>query len=241
MNLVVVFDFMKKNELLSHKNLLDLSKTCAGELFSGVCYPWEVLPKIKDFILYLGSRLPETEYKKIAKDVWVSRESKIFDSAYIEGPTIIQKGSQIRHCAFIRGGVIVGENCVIGNSTELKNAVLFNSVQVPHFNYVGDSVLGYKAHMGAGAITSNVKSDKSLISINFNQQKIETNLKKFGAIIGDFTEIGCNAVINPGTVLGRNTTIYPTAMVRGFIPENTILKNTGEKITKFDSTTISNK
>lgn len=241
MNLVVIFDFMKKNELLFHENLLDLSQTCAGELFFGVCYPWEVLPKVKDFILYLGARLPETEYKKIAKDVWASNESKIFDSAYIEGPTIIQKGSQIRHCAFIRGGVIVGENCVIGNSTEVKNAVLFNGVQVPHFNYVGDSVLGYKVHMGAGAITSNVKSDKSLISVNFNQQKIETNLKKFGAIIGDFTEIGCNAVVNPGTILGRNTTIYPTTMVRGFIPENTILKNTGEKITKFDRTTTSTK
>ncbi len=232
---------MKKNELLFHENLLDLSQTCAGELFFGVCYPWEVLPKVKDFILYLGARLPETEYKKIAKDVWASNESKIFDSAYIEGPTIIQKGSQIRHCAFIRGGVIVGENCVIGNSTEVKNAVLFNGVQVPHFNYVGDSVLGYKVHMGAGAITSNVKSDKSLISVNFNQQKIETNLKKFGAIIGDFTEIGCNAVVNPGTILGRNTTIYPTTMVRGFISENTILKNTGEKITKFDRTTTSTK
>lgn len=233
-----MFNFMKKDKPLSCENLLDLGQTCASELFSGVCYPWEVLSKVKDFILYFGAQLPESEYKKIAKNVWVSRESEIFDSAYIEGPTIIQKGSQIRHCAFIRGGVIVGENCVVGNSTEIKNAVLFNGVQVPHFNYIGDSILGHKAHMGAGAITSNVKSDKSLISVNFNQQKIETNLKKFGAIIGDFAEIGCNAVINPGTVLGKNTTIYPTTMVRGFVPENTIVKNTGEKVAKLNRTPI---
>lgn len=223
---------MSKNELLFFENFLDLNQTIAKDLFKNIYYPWEILPKIKNFILEIGPKLSKDEYTEIQENVWVSKETKIADSAHIEGPTIIQKCSEIRHCAFIRGSVIVGENCVVGNSTEIKNSILFNSVQVPHFNYVGDSVLGYKAHMGAGSITSNVKSDRGIVAVKTDQEKIDTGLKKFGAILGDHVEIGCNAVLNPGSVLGRNTSVYPTSMVRGFIPENTIFKNTGEKIKK---------
>ena len=206
------------------ENYLDLSKTIASEIFSGLTYPWEALPKIKDFILNLGPQLPKDEFEEIKENVWVSKEAVIADSAFIAGPTIICKGTEIRHCAFIRGSVIVGENCVVGNSTELKNAILFNNVQVPHFNYIGDSILGFKAHFGAGSIVSNVKSDKSNVSVLINGSKTDTGLRKFGAIVADYVEIGCNAVLNPGTIIGKNSNVYPTSMVRGVIGENMIFK-----------------
>lgn len=206
------------------ENYLDLSKTIASEIFSGLTYPWEALPKIKDFILNLGPKLPKDEFEEIKENVWVSKEAVIADSAFIAGPTIICKGTEIRHCAFIRGSVIVGENCVVGNSTELKNAILFNNVQVPHFNYIGDSILGFKAHFGAGSIVSNVKSDKSNVSVLINGSKTDTGLRKFGVIVADYVEIGCNAVLNPGTIIGRNSNVYPTSMVRGVIGENMIFK-----------------
>ncbi len=206
------------------ENYLDLSKTIASEIFSGLTYPWEALPKIKDFILNLGPKLPKDEFEEIKENVWVSKEAVIADSAFIAGPTIICKGTEIRHCAFIRGSVIVGENCVVGNSTELKNAILFNNVQVPHFNYIGDSILGFKAHFGAGSIVSNVKSDKSNVSVLINGSKTDTGLRKFGAIVADYVEIGCNAVLNPGTIIGKNSNVYPTSMVRGVIGENMIFK-----------------
>lgn len=206
------------------ENYLDLSQTIASEIFSGLTYPWEALPKIKDFILNLGPKLSKDEFEEIKENVWVSKETVIADSAFIAGPTIICKGTEIRHCAFIRGSVIVGENCVIGNSTELKNTILFNNVQVPHFNYIGDSILGFKAHFGAGSIVSNVKSDKSNVSVLINGNKTDTGLRKFGAIVADYVEIGCNTVLNPGTIIGRNSNVYPTSMVRGVIGENMIFK-----------------
>ncbi len=214
------------------ENYLDLSKTIASEIFSGLSYPWEALPKIKDFILNLGPKLPKDEFEEIKENVWVSKEAVIANSAFIAGPTIICKGTEIRHCAFIRGSVIVGENCVVGNSTELKNAILFNNVQVPHFNYIGDSILGFKAHFGAGSIVSNVKSDKSNVSVLMNGNKTDTGLRKFGAIVADYVEIGCNAVLNPGTIIGRNSNVYPTSMVRGVIGENMIFKAQGNIVKK---------
>ena len=214
------------------ENYLDLSKTIASEIFSGLSYPWEALPKIKDFILNLVPKLPKDEFEEIKENVWVSKEAVIADSAFIAGPTIICKGTEIRHCAFIRGSVIVGENCVVGNSTELKNAILFNNVQVPHFNYIGDSILGFKAHFGAGSIVSNVKSDKSNVSVLINGNKTDTGLRKFGAIVADYVEIGCNAVLNPGTIIGRNSNVYPTSMVRGIIGENMIFKAQGNIVKK---------
>lgn len=218
--------------MLKTEKLLDISQTMSAELFKRVRYPWEVLPLIGKFIGEVSALLPKNEYIKIDKEVWVSKYAEIAPSASITGPAIIQKNTQIRHCAFIRGNAIVGENSVVGNSTELKNVVLFNGVQVPHYNYIGDSVLGYKSHFGAGAITSNVRSDKANIDIKTNHLNIHTNLRKFGAIIGDFAEIGCNAVLNPGVILGRNTTVYPTSMVRGVVRENSIFKNTGIIIEK---------
>lgn len=214
------------------ENYLDLSKTIAIEIFSGLSYPWEALPKIKYFILNLGPKLPKDEFEEIKENVWVSKEAVIANSAFIAGPTIICKGTEIRHCAFIRGSVIVGENCVVGNSTELKNAILFNNVQVPHFNYIGDSILGFKAHFGAGSIVSNVKSDKSNVSVLINGNKTDTGLRKFGAIVADYVEIGCNAVLNPGTIIGRNSNVYPTSMVRGIIGENMIFKAQGNIVKK---------
>lgn len=214
------------------ENYLDLSKTIASEIFSGLSYPWEALPKIKDFILNLGPKLPKDEFEEIKENVWVSKEAVIANSTFIAGPTIICKGTEIRHCAFIRGSVIVGENCVVGNSTELKNAILFNNVQVPHFNYIGDSILGFKAHFGAGSIVSNVKSDKSNVSVLINGNKTDTGLRKFGAIVADYVEIGCNAVLNPGTIIGRNSNVYPTSMVRGIIGENMIFKAQGNIVKK---------
>ena len=210
------------------EDLLDLSKTIAGGIFEGLEYPWEALPKIKEFILQLGAMLDESVYEKRGEDVWIAKSAKIAPTAYINGPVIICPNAEVRHCAFIRGSAIVGENAVIGNSTELKNCLIFNNAQVPHYNYVGDSILGYKAHLGAGSITSNLKSDKSLVTIPAGEEKLATGLKKFGAIVGDNVEVGCNSVLNPGTVVGRNTNIYPLSMVRGYVPENSIYKKKGE-------------
>ena len=211
--------------MLKINELLDLTKTIAAPLFEGKTYPWEVLADISDFIVQLGSTLPEDEFEKRGENVWIAKDAKVFPSAYIGGPCIIDHGAEIRHCAFIRGSAIVGKNAVVGNSTELKNSILFDNVQTPHYNYVGDSVLGYKAHMGAGSITSNVKSDKTLVVIKSAEESIETGRKKVGAILGDFVEIGCNSVLNPGTVLGRNASVYPTSCVRGVVPENSIYKD----------------
>lgn len=208
--------------------LYTLEETIAKDLFTGLTYPWEALPNIKDFILALGETLPAEKFEKRSDDVWVAKSAKVFPSAYIGGPAIIDEEAEIRHCAFIRGSAIVGKGAVVGNSTELKNVVLFNKVQVPHYNYVGDSILGYKAHMGAGSITSNVKSDKTLVAVKAGEEICETGLKKFGAMLGDQVEIGCNSVLNPGTVIGRNTNVYPTSMVRGVIAADSIYKRQGE-------------
>ena len=210
------------------EDLLDLSKTIAGGIFEGLEYPWEALPKIKEFILQLGAMLDESVYEKRGEDIWIARSAKIAPTAYINGPVIICPNAEVRHCAFIRGSAIVGEGAVIGNSTELKNCIIFNEAQVPHYNYVGDSILGYKAHLGAGSITSNLKSDKSLVTIPEGDGRLGTGLKKFGAIVGDNVEVGCNSVLNPGTVVGRNTNIYPLSMVRGVVEENSIYKKKGE-------------
>ena len=207
------------------QNLYNLEETIAKELLEKYTYPWEVLPKIEEFIIKLGESLNKEPYEKIGENIWVAKSAKIAKTASITGPVIIDENAEIRHCAFIRGKAIIGKNSVVGNSTELKNVILFNNVQVPHYNYVGDSILGYKAHMGAGSITSNVKSDKKLVVIKNNSNKIETKMKKVGAMIGDNVEIGCGSVLNPGTVIGRNTNIYPLSSVRGVIPENCVLKN----------------
>lgn len=217
---------------LTVKELFDLNETIAGALFEGVEYPWEVLPKIGEFIVKLGNTLPEEEYEKKGENVWIAKSAKVAPSAYINGPAIIGKDAEIRHCAFIRGNALVGEGAVVGNSTELKNVVLFNKVQVPHYNYVGDSILGFKSHMGAGSITSNVKSDKTLATVSTPEGKIETGLKKFGAMLGDHVEVGCGSVLNPGTVVGRNTNIYPLSMVRGYVPAGRIYKKQGEVVEK---------
>lgn len=208
--------------------LYTLDETIAKELFAGLTYPWEALPKIKDFIVTLGETLPAEKFEKRAEGVWIAKSAKVFPSAYIGGPAIIDEEAEIRHCAFIRGSAIVGKGAVVGNSSELKNVVLFNKVQVPHYNYVGDSILGYKAHMGAGSITSNVKSDKTLVVVKAGEENCETGLKKFGAMLGDQVEVGCNSVLNPGTVIGKNTNIYPTSTVRGVIAADSIYKRQGE-------------
>lgn len=209
-------------------NLYNLDETIAKDLFEGATYPWEVLPKISAFILQLGSTLSEEEYEKISEDIWIARSATVAPTAYIHGPAIIGKNAEVRHCAFIRGNAIVGEGAVVGNSTELKNVVLFNKVQVPHYNYVGDSILGYKAHMGAGSITSNVKSDKKLVVVKDGRERIETGLKKFGAMLGDEVEVGCGSVLNPGTVVGRHSSIYPLSSVREVVPADSIYKKRGE-------------
>lgn len=209
-------------------SLYTLEETIAKDLFEGLTYPWEALPKIKDFILALGETLPAEKFEKREEGVWIAKSAKVFPSAYIGGPAIIDEEAEVRHCAFIRGSAIVGKGAVVGNSTELKNVVLFNKVQVPHYNYVGDSILGYKAHMGAGSITSNVKSDKTLVVVKAGEESCETGLKKFGAMLGDGVEVGCNSVLNPGTVIGKNTNIYPTSMVRGVIAADSIYKRQGE-------------
>ena len=213
-------------------NLFRLDESIAKDLLIKYTYPWEVLPHISEFILELGKKLPKDEYKKIGEDVWIHKSAKVFESAYIHGPAIICKDAEIRHCAFIRGNAIVGEGAVIGNSTELKNVIIFNKCEVPHYNYVGDSILGYKAHMGAGSITSNIKSDRKLVVIKDGDEKIETGLKKIGAMLGDNVEVGCGSVLNPGTIIGKNTNIYPLSSVRGVIPENSIYKKKNEIVEK---------
>lgn len=222
---------MKENSLF-YKNFLDLSQTSAEKLFEEIYYPWEVLPLIKNYVIETGKNLSPSEFDEVKENVWISKNACVSPTACIQGPTIIEENTEVRHCAFIRGSVIIGKNCVVGNSTEVKNSVIFNNVQIPHFNYVGDSVMGYRSHMGAGSIISNVKSDKSNVSVKFKDKKISTELRKFGAIVSDFVEIGCNAVLNPGTIIGRNSSIYPTSMVRGFLEENSILKNSGESVAK---------
>ena len=219
-------------EALTVKENYSLDQTIAKDIFNGVTYPWEVLPKISNFILELGATLSEDEYEKRGENVWVAKSAKVAPTAFINGPAIIGKDAEVRHCAFIRGHAIVGEGAVVGNSTELKNVILFNKVQVPHYNYVGDSVLGYKSHMGAGSITSNVKSDKKLVVVKAGEEKIETGMKKFGAMLGDEVEVGCGSVLNPGTVVGNHSNIYPLSSVRGFVPANSIYKKQGEVVTK---------
>lgn len=207
--------------------LLDLSKTIAAPLFEGRDYPWEALDGISDFILSLGPALPPEEYDHPSEDVWIAKDAHIYPTAWIAGPCIIDRGAEVRHGAFIRGNAVVGKNAVVGNSVELKNVVLFDGVQTPHYNYVGDSILGYKAHMGAGSITSNVKSDKTPVVVKNGAEHIPTHRKKFGAVLGDYAEVGCNSVLNPGTIVGRNATIYPVCSVRGVVPENSIYKSAG--------------
>lgn len=212
------------------ENLYNLEETIAVELMKQAEYPWELLPKISSFIIELGNSLPKEMFTEISEHVWIAKSASIAPTACVNGPVIIDEEAEVRHCAFIRGNAIVGKGAVVGNSTELKNVILFNKVQVPHYNYVGDSILGFKAHMGAGSITSNVKSDKSLVVVKSDTEQIETGLKKFGAMLGDFVEVGCNSVLNPGTVVGRNSNIYPTSSVRGMIPENSIYKDKGEVV-----------
>ena len=216
---------LKISELYS-----DLSKTLAKELLESKTYPWEVLPCISEFIVKLGNTLSEEEYEKKGENVWIAKSAKVAPTAYINGPAIIGKDAEVRHCAFIRGNALVGEGAVVGNSTELKNVILFDKVQVPHYNYVGDSILGYKSHMGAGSITSNVKSDKKLVVVKGKEAHIETGLKKFGAMLGDEVEVGCGSVLNPGTVVGSHTNIYPLSSVRGVVPSHSIYKNQNEVV-----------
>ena len=212
--------------------LLDLDKTIAKDIFLGIDYPFEALSRISEFIIEIGKTLKEEDYIKKGDNIFISKEAEISPSACINGPALICKGACVRHCAFIRGSAIIGEGAVVGNSTELKNVILFNKVQVPHYNYVGDSILGYKAHMGAGSITSNVKSDKKLVIIKNKEAKLETGLKKVGAMIGDNVEVGCGSILNPGSIIGRNTNIYPLSSVRGVVKENSIYKNQNEIVEK---------
>lgn len=220
-------------EQFTIKNLYNLEETIAAAIFEGAVYPWEVLSKISSFIIQLGEKLPADRFTQVKEHVWIANSAKVAPTASLNGPVIIDEEAEIRHCAFIRGNAIVGKGAVVGNSTELKNVILFNKVQVPHYNYVGDSILGFKAHMGAGSITSNVKSDKTLVVVKNGDKQIETGLKKFGAMLGDEVEVGCNSVLNPGTVIGRNSNIYPTSMVRGCIPAGSIYKKMGEIAEKY--------
>ena len=214
------------------KELYNLNETIAKELLESVTYPWEALPKIADFIIEIGNKLDPEKYEKKGENIWIAKSAKVAPTAYINGPAIIGEDAEIRHCAFIRGKAIVGNGAVVGNSTELKNVILFNKVQVPHYNYVGDSILGYKSHMGAGSITSNVKSDKKLVVVKNGKEQIETGIKKFGAMLGDEVEVGCGSVLNPGSVIGKNTNIYPLSSVRGVVPKNSIYKNKNEVVEK---------
>ncbi|PWJ51868.1 UDP-N-acetylglucosamine pyrophosphorylase [Faecalicatena contorta] len=214
------------------KELYTLEETIARDIFEGVDYPWEVLPKIGGFILELGASLSPEEYEKRGENIWIARTAKVAPTASVTGPVIIGKDAEVRHCAFIRGNAIIGEGAVVGNSTELKNVILFNKVQVPHYNYVGDSILGYKAHMGAGSITSNVKSDKKLVVVKTPEGNIETGIKKFGAMLGDEVEVGCGSVLNPGTIVGSCSNIYPLSSVRGHVPAESIYKKQGEVVEK---------
>lgn len=222
---------MKLNEM-TWKELLDTKHTIAERIFDGHEYPWEVLGEIGSFIESLGSLLPESEYNKIGKNIWVHKSAKVAPTIMMAGPMIVGPGANIRHGAFLRGNVIIGERAVVGNSCEVKNAIIFDEVQVPHFNYVGDSILGYRAHMGAGAVTSNVKSDKTLVKVHAEDGDVATGLKKFGAILGDCVEVGCNSVLNPGTVIGRNTNVYPLSSVRGCVPADSIYKSQSDIVAK---------
>ena len=214
-------------------DLYDLNETIAADYLKGFEYPWEALAGIKDYILKLGATLSEDKFEKRGEDIWIAKSAKVAPTACLNGPLIVDEGAEIRHCAFVRGSAIVGKNSVVGNSTELKNVILFNNVQVPHYNYVGDSILGFKSHMGAGSITSNVKSDKKLVVVK-GEENYETGLKKFGAMLGDRVEVGCNSVLNPGSVIGRDCIIYPTSCYRGVMPENHIFKKSGEKVPRKD-------
>ena len=216
---------MKAKIMVTINDLFDLTHTQAGEYLKQFTYPWEALAGIGDFILELGARLDREEYEERAEHVWVHKSAKVFPSAYLGAPCIIGPGTEVRHCAFIRGNALVGAGCVVGNSVELKNVILFDGVQTPHYNYVGDSILGYKSHMGAGSITSNVKSDKTEVVVKTAQGALPTGTKKVGAMLGDRVEVGCNSVLNPGTVIGRNSSIYPVSCVRGTVPENSIYKD----------------
>ena len=220
---------MKKYNMenIKIRDMYSLEETIAKDLLEKFEYPWEVLPHIKEYIIKLGNNLPDDIYDKKGDDIWIAKSAKVFDSAYIGGPCIIDEEAEVRHCAFIRGSAIVGKRAVVGNSTELKNVILFNKVQVPHYNYVGDSILGYMSHMGAGSITSNVKSDKTLVVIKNGEELIETGIKKVGAMLADNVEVGCNSVLNPGTVICTDTNIYPTSCVRGVIPPHSIYKEKG--------------
>ncbi len=220
---------------LKNNKLFNMDETIAAGIFEGTTYPWEVLPKIGAFIKALGETLSPEEYEKRGEDVWIAKSAKVYDSAYIAGPCIIGKHTEVRHGAFIRGNAMVGENCVVGNSTELKNVLLFNNVQVPHYNYVGDSILGYKSHMGAGSITSNVKSDKTPVTIAYEGERVETGLKKMGAILGNYVEVGCNSVLNPGTIIGSNSNVYPLSSVRGYVPGGSIFKDARRVVPKENS------
>lgn len=217
---------------LTVPELFDLNETIAKELFANATYPWEVLPDIRDFIIGLGKSLPKEEYDLVGENIWIAKSATVAPTASITGPCIIDKDAEVRHCAFIRGSAIVGKGAVVGNSTELKNVVLFNKVQVPHYNYVGDSILGFKSHMGAGSITSNVKSDKTLVEVKTESEVIPTGLKKMGAVLGDMVEVGCGSILNPGTVVGSNTNIYPLSSVRGYVPKGSIYKKRGEVVNK---------
>lgn len=217
--------------MVTIQELYDLDHTQAKSYLSQFTYPWEALKGIKDFIVQLGSTLGD-DYQEVSPQVWVHRTATVAPTAYLGAPCIIGAGTEVRHCAFIRGSALVGENCVVGNSVELKNVILFDNVQTPHYNYVGDSILGYKSHMGAGSVTSNVKSDKTLVVVKDGQEQMPTGLKKFGAMLGDFVEVGCNSVLNPGTVVGRHTNIYPTSCVRGVVPANHIWKTGGVVVAK---------
>lgn len=220
-------------ESVKTDSLFDLSHTMSAPLLEKHDYPWEALSEISDYIKKIGADLNPDEYIKNGEDIWISKSATVAPSACINGPCIIGHNTEVRHCAFIRGSVIIGDGCVIGNSTELKNCIIFDSVQIPHYNYVGDSILGYKSHMGAGSVTSNVKSDKTPVIIKGRDgEAVNTNRKKCGAMVGDYTEVGCNAVLNPGTIIGRHSNVYPTSCVRGIIPENSIFKNNGDIVAK---------
>ncbi len=223
----------EKASQITVEDLYDLKETIAGDIFEGVVYPWEVLPKIHDFIIELGKRLPGELYEEKGENIWIAKSATVAPTACLNGPLIVDEDAEIRHCAFIRGNAIVGKGAVVGNSTELKNVILFNKVQVPHYNYVGDSILGFKSHMGAGSITSNVKSDKTPVVIHNGDTTVETGLKKMGAMLGDCVEVGCNSVLNPGTVIGKNSNVYPTSMVRGVVPTGHIYKSKTEIAEKY--------
>ena len=220
--------------MLKTKDLYDISHTRAASLLENTEYPWEALPKIKELILEIGPQLPKDEFDEVSESVWIAKDAVIYPNNYIGSPCIIGHKTEVRPGAFIRGNALVGDNCVVGNSTELKNVILFDNVQVPHYNYVGDSILGYKSHMGAGSITSNVKSDKLLVVVKCGDERVETGLKKIGAMLGDRVEVGCNSVLNPGTVIGRDSNVYPTSCVRGTIPEKSIWKNNGTIVKKHE-------